>query len=502
MVRRHLLAQFAIALMLIMALSAPSRLGAQKPKLFPVTDRSHRSELEGASVLPPEGKDWVTAIYFMDHAHSVYFGREVGRDNTVVAQLSGVWVPMPVDSLSSPDKRARFLRRAAETKHRSGDGPGLRMISFDSGPDSLGHAQCEHYQYEVEMEKRGLISSSTLMLTEHGLLCLHPSEPRLFYALYYSQRFPKGQSQPDLATQLDPFMKSLAFTPFTALASESIIVDGGPQGIAVGGDVWVGRINGASVVRIDPRKLAVIAKIPVGRLPVGVAVGEGAVWVANEDDGTVSRIDPATNQVTATIKVGRQPVVVATSPGAVWVVNRVDGTVTRIDPSSNSVVGKPIEVGNNPSGIAADDHGVWVSVAREGSLRRIDPQSNTVAKPIKAGHFPVGVAIGEGSVWVVSREDSTVLRIDPATSKVVGTFPVGAQTNTIAVANGFLWALSTSEGRLWQVDIASGHVVGEPTPVGMEPIFLAAGENAIWVAAYGSDAVVRVGMRTSLPRAK
>jgi YVTN family beta-propeller protein len=48
-------------------------------------------------------------------------------------------------------------------------------------------------------------------------------------------------------------------------------------------------------------------------------VGAGAVWVANSAGRTVSRIDPATNQVVRTIPVGNVPVGIAIAGGLVWV---------------------------------------------------------------------------------------------------------------------------------------------------------------------------------------
>jgi YVTN family beta-propeller protein len=62
-------------------------------------------------------------------------------------------------------------------------------------------------------------------------------------------------------------------------------------------------------------------EIRVGRIPQGVAVGEGAVWVANARDGTVSRVDPETLDV-ETIEVGGRPEDVAVGEGGVWVTVR------------------------------------------------------------------------------------------------------------------------------------------------------------------------------------
>jgi hypothetical protein len=44
------------------------------------------------------------------------------------------------------------------------------------------------------------------------------------------------------------------------------------------------------VVRIDPARLAIIARYQVGGRSRQLAVGAGSVWVANEGSDTVSRI--------------------------------------------------------------------------------------------------------------------------------------------------------------------------------------------------------------------
>jgi DNA-binding beta-propeller fold protein YncE len=54
-----------------------------------------------------------------------------------------------------------------------------------------------------------------------------------------------------------------------------------------------------SVSRIDPESGDVVGTIPVGAIPLEVAVGEGSVWVSNAGDDTVSRINPSSNEAVA-----------------------------------------------------------------------------------------------------------------------------------------------------------------------------------------------------------
>ena len=60
----------------------------------------------------------------------------------------------------------------------------------------------------------------------------------------------------------------------------------------------------------NAQKYSVIATIPVGGNPFGVAINptNGLVYVTNADSNTVSVIDPATNTVVATIPVGSESI--------------------------------------------------------------------------------------------------------------------------------------------------------------------------------------------------
>jgi YVTN family beta-propeller protein len=60
--------------------------------------------------------------------------------------------------------------------------------------------------------------------------------------------------------------------------------------------------------------------IHVGRGADRIAVAGGSVWVTNAIDETVSRVDPATGRVMATVPVGARPVGIAAGDGKIWVI--------------------------------------------------------------------------------------------------------------------------------------------------------------------------------------
>jgi YVTN family beta-propeller protein len=86
-----------------------------------------------------------------------------------------------------------------------------------------------------------------------------------------------------------------------------VLVDGAPLSVkAAFGSLWVATDHG-KLERIDPSTEQVIATVPVGAFPVGIAAGFGSLWQVSHDDGTLTRVDPANNQVIATIPVGPGP---------------------------------------------------------------------------------------------------------------------------------------------------------------------------------------------------
>jgi len=82
--------------------------------------------------------------------------------------------------------------------------------------------------------------------------------------------------------------------------------DGGDPGR---GGVYVANTISSTVSVIDTATNTVVATVPVGFVPVGIAATPDGrkVYVANYESNTVSVIDTAQNVVTATIPVGSNP---------------------------------------------------------------------------------------------------------------------------------------------------------------------------------------------------
>ena len=89
--------------------------------------------------------------------------------------------------------------------------------------------------------------------------------------------------------------------------------------------MYVANSGSSTVSVIDGTTNTVVATIPVGSAPQGIAFNpdNGFLYVANQGSNTVSVIDGTTNTVTATIPVGSLPQSIAFNPdnGFMYVAN-------------------------------------------------------------------------------------------------------------------------------------------------------------------------------------
>src|SRR5258706_3488013 len=135
-------------------------------------------------------------------------------------------------------------------------------------------------------------------------------------------------------------------------------------------NAYITNVNSNTVSVIDTVTNTVIATIPVGLNPFGVAVSFDRSKVYFTHVGGVSVIDTVTNTVVATIPVGLSSsccggVAVTPDRSKVYVVNSNANTVSVIDTATNTVIGSPIPVQLDPRGVAVspDRSTVYVAAA-------------------------------------------------------------------------------------------------------------------------------------------
>jgi DNA-binding SARP family transcriptional activator/DNA-binding beta-propeller fold protein YncE len=280
-----------------------------------------------------------------------------------------------------------------------------------------------------------------------------------------------------------------------------------------------------SVAALDAKSGRVVADVPVGGRPVGMAVGEGALWVTNADDGTLLRIDPENRRIVETIGLGGDLNYVCVGFGSVWVAGGNDETLFRIDPQRNAVqatlrFGTADPLAPRPVFfVTCGERLVWIT--RGDSVLGIDPRSNAVVATIPTG-ATYDLSSGGGDVWVTTRSER-LLRIDESTRSETASrqLPDGAgaqtfdanelwlivfsqraqvlhldpssltQSGAVSISKGFVIALAVTRDEVWVADHEDGVVsridrkslvVTGTTKVGWHPISMIAGDDDVWVA--------------------
>jgi streptogramin lyase/tRNA A-37 threonylcarbamoyl transferase component Bud32 len=260
------------------------------------------------------------------------------------------------------------------------------------------------------------------------------------------------------------------------------------------------------VARVDPSTRQVVAKIPVGKNSIDVAVGEGSVWVLDKD-GSVRRIDPVTNTLAVIEGVAKDPKAIAAGEGAIWVADGASRAIHKNDPSANKVASSfPTE--GFVFDVVAGEGAVWSAVRTEG-LVRFDPASgeSTVVE-VDPAHFgqaqlnfaeEVHVAVGEGFVWLA--DDSGILvRLDPKTNHL-DPLELDKAARDLAVYGHSLWVTSCgTPGTVSRYDDQTGRLVATisaggavcPYFVAGNRISVAAGEEGFWVTDGANGTVSRI----------
>jgi YVTN family beta-propeller protein len=251
------------------------------------------------------------------------------------------------------------------------------------------------------------------------------------------------------------------------------------------GAVWAMSDIKSTLIRIDPSRNVVVARIKVSP-PESAAAGDGALWLAYPSQNTVLRIDPVTNKVTATIHVGPQPAGIALSPGAVWVANAGGPSVSRIDPSTNRVVatlrvGPKLACCSEHASLIATPGALWVAVPNADRIVRVDPATNRVIEAVKVPYSPCAfLAADKAGLWSAGGICADVVgRIDLRTKKLTARL-AEPHAAGLALAFGSVWVAVLDSANVDQIDPQTGRLAAR-LHVGGTPVRLAVGYGSIWV---------------------
>jgi YVTN family beta-propeller protein len=302
----------------------------------------------------------------------------------------------------------------------------------------------------------------------------------------------------------------VAMVVAVAVAAGAVVaalVRGGPEEIVPGPN---------TVARIDPSTSRFTSVVPVGELPNGVAIGEGAVWVITQDR-TLYRIDPESGKVIRTIGLPGIPTGIAVEEEAIWVAMGFEGagpSVLRINPNTDSEEASVTVAGRAIGKITVAEGAVWAISGLDNYLSKIDPATNSVVERVCLGdlvggqcmgHQPVSIASGQGALWVANALDQTVWRIDPKRPKrpveEIPKIGLSAVPTGLAVGSGRVWVTSNVGNWLAVINARTNQLV-TTIPLGKGPTGVAADDAGVWVAEGSGQEVVRVDPVTLQFRAR
>lgn len=268
------------------------------------------------------------------------------------------------------------------------------------------------------------------------------------------------------------------------------------------------KAGSVSVIDIAARPPRVLANIPVGALPIGLAIDptETVVYVANSGSEAISFIDYSVNEkIFEDFPVAGGPTGIATDGISVYVSSRLEDSVSTIDIQSRRNVGRAI-VGDEPIGLAitADGSLLYVANSLSNSVSAIDTATNKVSPPIPVGRRPTAIVASqhEPNIYVVNSGSGDISVIDEIDQRVKKTFPVGRNPRGIAVIRGesgdFLYVTNFEDNSLTAIEVATGRTNTIPN-VGVSPAGIAATPDGkrLFIASSGDASVVVMGFPTA-----
>jgi streptogramin lyase len=216
---------------------------------------------------------------------------------------------------------------------------------------------------------------------------------------------------------------ALAGAALAGAAPRGRVVDlAGAEAVAAGaGSVWA--TGPREVVRIEPDRGTIVARVALPALAGSLVVAGRLVWVV-------------TNPPHASRSTGFAPALLYS-----------------IDTTTNRVVGKPIRLAPMAQGrIVAAAGSLWVTNdqhGRFGRLYRVDPLTRRLVQRIPVANDPSSVVLAAGSLWVGASDTGKVIRVDPTSGKVEGpAIAVGGALLTLAADGGRVWAADSYSDRL------------------------------------------------------
>ena len=269
------------------------------------------------------------------------------------------------------------------------------------------------------------------------------------------------------------------------------------DGVFAAGSLWVADFGSSHIVRIDPKRRKVTARIPLGESPENLSAGDGGVWATSLTADATSilwEVNRATNRVAQRIDTGYGPDL-ATTPGRVWLARRDDQhSIDVFSSADGRRIGRlPFET---PVGITAAGGSIWVAAAR-GTIVRIGDRSGRIERrwpqlaPSNRDWGPHSIAADRSGAWVIDSAGGRLLRLEG--NEVVRSLAIGESKPIMAETSDGLWFVRSDEptaSGIARVDPRTGKVtatigLGTHYPRALVPV-----RGGLWVIAGDGTALL------------
>ncbi len=162
-----------------------------------------RQDLNGFSILPPQGKGWVQ---MPDEPYKLVFGKELEPGHTFVAMVE------VVESSPTWKDPEGYLKAIQAGKNADIDPRRFKVLAKEFVLDKKFGAYCLRFHLIAEdhqAEHKG--AGGFAVMEAWGYGALHPQHPRWYFDVSFSERNEPGKGDPSASSAAQQFLNGFAF---------------------------------------------------------------------------------------------------------------------------------------------------------------------------------------------------------------------------------------------------------------------------------------------------
>jgi hypothetical protein len=130
------------------------------------------------------------------------------------------------------------------------------------------------------------------------------------------------------------------------------------------------------------------------------------------------------------------------------------------------------------------------------SVLQLDPRTMASVADRKGGFTAPAVVRGAGLVWTVDGDRNLVIATNPFSRKVFRKEVVGTDPVAVAVGYGAAWVANAGNGSITRVPLVGSRI--ETLGLNDQPSAIATGAGYVWVLSRRSGKVIRIDPKTKL----